>query len=87
MSRIFLAKINALRKNFSFDRLRAKGVFDHLVKLTLKGLINMSKRVDSLSGQVEKQEQYSRRSCLLLHDIPENQNEKTDDWSIATIIE
>ena len=62
-------------------------MFDHLVKLTLKGLINMSKRVDRLSGQVKRQEQYSRCSCLLLHGIPENQNEKTDDWSIATIIE
>ena len=36
----------------------------------------MSRQVDSLSGQVNKQEQYSRRNYLLLHDIPENKNEK-----------
>ena len=40
-------------------------------------LINMLQRVDSLSGQVNKQEQYSRRNCLLLHGIPEYRNEKT----------
>ena len=38
----------------------------------------MSKRVDSLSSQVEKQEHYTRRNCLLLHGSPENRNEKTD---------
>ena len=37
-------------------------------------LINMSERVDSLSGQVAKQEQYLRRNCLLSHGIPENNN-------------
>ena len=47
----------------------------------------MSKRVDSLSGQVNKQEQYSRRNCLPLHGNPENKNEKTDDLCIATINE
>ena len=39
-------------------------------------LINMSKRVHSLFDQVDKQEQYSRCNCLLLHGIPENKNEK-----------
>ena len=47
----------------------------------------MSKRVDSLSSQVDKQEQYSRRNCLLLRGIPENKNEKTDDLCLATINE
>ena len=45
----------------------------------------MSKRVDSLSGQVDKQEQYSRRNCLLLHGIPRNNNEKTDDLCLAAM--
>ena len=38
-------------------------------------LTNMSKRADSLSSQVDNQEQYSRRNCFLLHGIPENKNE------------
>ena len=48
-------------------------------------LINISKWVHSLSGQVEEQEQYMRRNCLLLHRIIENRDEKTDDSCIATI--
>ena len=47
----------------------------------------MSKRVDSLSGQVDKQEQYSGRNYLLLHGVPEDKNEKTDYFCIATINE
>ena len=50
-------------------------------------LINISKRVDSLSGQADKQEQYSRRNYLLLHSILENKNEKTHDLCVATINE
>ena len=47
--------------------------------------MNISKRLDSLSGLVDKQEQYSKRNCLSLHGIPENKNEKTDDLCLATI--
>ena len=50
-------------------------------------LINMSKLVDSLSGQVDKQEHFSRRNFLLLHGIPENKNEENDDLCLATINE
>ena len=49
--------------------------------------MNVSKRLDSLPGKVDKQEQYSKRNCLLLHGIPGNKNEKTDDWCVATINE
>ena len=47
----------------------------------------MSRRVDSLSGQVDKQEQHSTCNSLLLHGISENKNEKTDNLCIATINE
>ena len=47
----------------------------------------MSKRVDSLSGQADKQEQYWRHNCLLLHGISENKNKKTDDLCFPTINE
>ena len=47
----------------------------------------MSNGADSVSSQVDKQEQYSRHNCLLLHDIPENKNKKTDDLCLATINE
>ena len=47
----------------------------------------MSKRWDSLSGLVDKQEPYSRYNCLLLYGIPGNKNEKTEDLYLATINE
>ena len=46
------------------------------IKTLEECLTSMSKRVDSLSSQVDNQEQYSRRNCFLLHGIPENKNEK-----------
>ena len=48
-------------------------------------LINMSKRVDSLSGQVDKQEPHSRGNCFLLYGIPENKNGKADNLCLLTI--
>ena len=38
----------------------------------------LTQKVDDLSEVVEKQEQYSRRNCLLLHGIPEKKQENTD---------
>ena len=37
--------------------------------------------------QVDKQEQYSRRNCLLVHGVEENRNEDTDTLSINIINE
>ena len=34
---------------------------------------------------MEKQEQYSRRNCLLLHGIPEKKQENTDELCIKAI--
>ena len=57
------------------------------IKILENCLINIQKRVDSLSGQVEKQEQYSRHNCLSLHGILESRNDKTDDLCIAALNE
>ena len=45
----------------------------------------MSKRVDILSGQIDKKGQCSGHNCLLWHGIPENKNKETDDLCLATI--
>ena len=42
---------------------------------------------EHVKASIDKQEQYSRRNYLLLHDIPENKNEKTDDLRIAMVNE
>ena len=62
-------------------------VKEERIKTLEESLTNMSKWVDSLSSQVDKQEQYSRHNCLLLHDIPENKNETIDDLCLTTINE
>ena len=38
----------------------------------------LNKKVSHLEKQVDDQEQYSRRNCLLLHGIDEDQDESTD---------
>ena len=44
----------------------------------------LSKTVDYLNVQIDKQEQYSRRNCLLLHNVGERENEDTDQLVIDT---
>ena len=42
-------------------------------------------KVSELTSAVEKEEQYSRRNCLLLHGINENKDEDTDKISLNTL--
>ena len=44
-------------------------------------------KVSELTSAIEKQEQYSRRNCLLLHGTNENKNEDTDKISLNTLNE
>ena len=39
----------------------------------------MTEKVDKLSSLVDRQKQYSRRNCILIHCVKENQNEDTDE--------
>ena len=48
---------------------------------------NMSATIDSLKGCLDRQEQYSRRNCLLIHGVPESKNQNTDEQVIDTIKE
>ena len=47
----------------------------------------MSATVESVKGCLDRQEQYSRRNCLLIHGLPESKNENTDELVIDTIKE
>ena len=40
-----------------------------------------------LENKLDHQEQYSRKNCILIHDITETQNKNTDDISLRTINE
>ena len=43
--------------------------------------------VKNLENQLDCQEHYSRRNCILIHGITETQDEKTDDIFLRTIYE
>ena len=43
--------------------------------------------VKNLENQLDCQEHYSRRNCILIHGITETQDEKTDDIFLRTIFE
>lgn len=47
----------------------------------------MGKRIEDLERVSDRQEQYSRRNCLLVHGIEENNNENTDDLVVQFINE
>ena len=47
----------------------------------------MSAAIESLKGSLDKQEQYSKRNCLLIHVLQESRNEYMDELVIDTIKE
>ena len=52
-----------------------------------KNVNDMSAAIESLKGCLDRQEQYSRRNCLLIHGLPESENENTDELVIDAIKE
>ena len=48
-------------------------------------VLGLTEKVDKLSSLVDRQEQYSRRNCILIHGVKENQNEDTDEVVINKI--
>ena len=47
----------------------------------------MAQRIDKLVNLVDRQEQYLRHNCLLVHGIVETNDENTDDLVLKTINE
>ena len=46
---------------------------------------DLNTSVKNLENQLDRQKQYSRRNCILLHCITETQDENPDDISLRTI--
>ena len=42
-------------------------------------------KVDNITAETDRQEQYSRRNCQVIHGIPENKNENTDVLAMEVI--
>ena len=60
---------------------------DKLIMKLQTQVTELTDKVSNLSVQVDEQEQYSRRNCLLIHGVEDNQNEDTDTLSINIINE
>ena len=60
---------------------------EEIINNLTENVAKLTQKVDDLSEAVEKQEQYSRRNCLLLHGIPEKKQENTDELCIKAINE
>ena len=50
-----------------------------------KDVRNLTGKLHDVNNQLDRQEQYSRRNCLLLHGVDETDHEVTDDIIIKTI--
>ena len=50
-------------------------------------IIPINRSSENLENQLDRQEQYSRRNCILIHRITETQDENTGDISLHTINE
>ena len=60
---------------------------DKIIKSLSKKTSKMAQRIDKLVNLVDRQEQYLRRNCLLVHGIVETNDENTDDLVLKTINE
>ena len=60
---------------------------DELIVKLQRQFTELTDKVSNLSFHVDKQEQYSRRNCLLMHGVEENRIEDTDTLSIKMINE
>ena len=60
---------------------------DKIIKELKSEVSDLNISVKYLENQLDRQEQYSRRNCILIHGITKTQDEKTDDISLCTINE
>ena len=79
--------INFINEKFDeFEKDRREK--DEIIKnLSKKPPSEMAQRIDKLENLVDRQEQYSRRNRLLVHESAETNNENTDDLVLKTINE
>ena len=60
---------------------------DKIIDSMKSDMVNMNEKIEKLDRTVDRQEQYSRRTCLLLHGIAEIERENTDDLVLETLNE
>ena len=60
---------------------------DKIIDSMKSDMVNMNEKIEKLERTVDRQEQHSRRTCLLLHGIAEIERENTDDLVLETLNE
>ena len=60
---------------------------DKIIDTMKSDMVNMNEKIEKLERIVDRQEQYSRRNCLLLHGIAEGERENTDELVSETLNE
>ena len=68
---------------FNRDRVEKEKTINELQK----NVNDKTATTESLKGSLDRQEQYSRRKCLLIHSLLESRNKNTDEMVIETIKE
>ena len=58
---------------------------DEMINSLGEKVLGLTEKVDKLSSLVGRQKQYSRRNCILIYGVKENQNEDTDEVVINKI--
>ena len=66
---------------FERDRLEKEKV----IKDLKEEVTYLREKVDDITAETDRQEQYSRRNCLLIHGLPESKNENTDHLAMEAI--
>ena len=67
--------------NFEHDRLEK----EKIIKYLKEEVTYVRGKVDDITVETDRQEQYSGRNYPLTHGIPENKNENTDDLAMGAI--
>ena len=73
--------ISAIFEEYEADRKEK----DKMINSLEEKVLGLTEKADKLSYLVDRQEQYSRRKCMLIHGLNENQNEDTDEVVVNKI--
>ena len=76
--------IQAINDKFLEFEAEIKKKNDEIADLK-KDVKNLATQLYNVNNQLDRQEQYSRRNCLLLHGVDETDNEVTDNIIIKTV--
>ena len=78
--------MNFMTKKFEVSE-RERQKKDNIIDTMKSDMVNLNEKIEKLERIVDRQEQYSRRDCLLLHGIAERERENIDELVLETLNE